>query len=614
MTFQPRIFTFYSYKGGVGRSMALLNMAYYLHARGRHVLIVDLDLEAPGASGFLHRTDELLPRESTGDVVDLLQKVVSTVKDTPPGVEPPLPTVDLSHYLRSVRLDKYAAAAHQKKPQEPQEPRARLDVLGAEQGTDYIARFSALELSSLSANQVADASDLLRGLLIQHTFPHQQPWQQEGAAPEATHYDYILVDSRTGLSEIGGLCVGPLSDRLVVLCGLNDQNIEGTRHFMDVVGLKPTVRPATGQAWDDADLPTEGGMRPASLGPKPTLLVASPVPGGEILYKKQRLEFLEKKLGMPPAKLSYHPQMALMETIFVRDHADEYLALEYATLAERVMSMVGDTVPQLLAPIQRWEPSSHGKMEETPDPTELKQRMARSALAGGVPDAYKLSSLMDHLGLSSEARDEIRRLQINLAPSEDLAAELWLAWADALDTEEARKAGNPTAFQAMEEKYQKATSLRPKFHRAFNNWGIALKEWAQTLQGARAENLFSQACEKYQQATVLNPKYAKAFNNWGDALLVWAQTKEGTQAEALLAQAEEKLQRALAVEPENISVWFNLGCLASLRGDVANTVAALERWKAANPTASKTKLDHEKDFDRVRDDPRFKALRDELRE
>ncbi|HLM42734.1 MAG TPA: AAA family ATPase, partial [Myxococcaceae bacterium] len=45
------IISFYSYKGGVGRSMALANVATLLAHRGRRVLVVDFDLEAPG----LHR-------------------------------------------------------------------------------------------------------------------------------------------------------------------------------------------------------------------------------------------------------------------------------------------------------------------------------------------------------------------------------------------------------------------------------------------------------------------------------------------------------------------------------------------------------------------------------
>src|SRR5499425_2902145 len=46
-----RIVTFYSYKGGTGRSMALANIGWILASNGKRVLTVDWDLEAPG----LHR-------------------------------------------------------------------------------------------------------------------------------------------------------------------------------------------------------------------------------------------------------------------------------------------------------------------------------------------------------------------------------------------------------------------------------------------------------------------------------------------------------------------------------------------------------------------------------
>src|ERR1051326_8441520 len=46
-----RIATFYSYKGGTGRSMALANFAWIMAASGKRVLAIDWDLEAPG----LHR-------------------------------------------------------------------------------------------------------------------------------------------------------------------------------------------------------------------------------------------------------------------------------------------------------------------------------------------------------------------------------------------------------------------------------------------------------------------------------------------------------------------------------------------------------------------------------
>ena len=46
------IFTFYSYKGGVGRSMTLANIAELFYQNGLKVLMVDWDSEAPGLERF----------------------------------------------------------------------------------------------------------------------------------------------------------------------------------------------------------------------------------------------------------------------------------------------------------------------------------------------------------------------------------------------------------------------------------------------------------------------------------------------------------------------------------------------------------------------------------
>src|SRR5437588_11644864 len=48
------VITFYSFKGGVGRTMALVNVAAELARRGRKVLVVDFDLEAPGLETYKH--------------------------------------------------------------------------------------------------------------------------------------------------------------------------------------------------------------------------------------------------------------------------------------------------------------------------------------------------------------------------------------------------------------------------------------------------------------------------------------------------------------------------------------------------------------------------------
>ena len=51
------IYTLYSYKGGVGRTMALANIAELFYRAGLKVLMVDWDLEAPGLERFFPSID-----------------------------------------------------------------------------------------------------------------------------------------------------------------------------------------------------------------------------------------------------------------------------------------------------------------------------------------------------------------------------------------------------------------------------------------------------------------------------------------------------------------------------------------------------------------------------
>ena len=70
------ITTFYSFKGGVGRTMALVNTAVALALRGRRVLVVDFDVEAPGLDTF----DVLRPREEVPGIIDFVAEYVKSGK------------------------------------------------------------------------------------------------------------------------------------------------------------------------------------------------------------------------------------------------------------------------------------------------------------------------------------------------------------------------------------------------------------------------------------------------------------------------------------------------------------------------------------------------------
>jgi hypothetical protein len=276
----PYIFTFYSFKGGVGRSMALMNVAYTLAGRGRHVLMVDMDLEAPGLSGFLDRTGEFAAPEAAHpkDVLTLLGEALRALPAAGTNKEKAQNLPPLSHYIRSVAEEKLAAL----RPKLGQ--LGRLDVLGTDQNRDYTGRLANLGLKDLPQERLIALSSMLHHYFKALTFPHRPLGVESFEPPLSTPYDYVLVDSRTGITETGGLCVGPLADRLVVVTGLNDQNVEGTLTFLNEVGIKPKPRSKDAEPWDDADRTDN-----PSLGPKPTILVASPVPAGEIAYRRQRL-------------------------------------------------------------------------------------------------------------------------------------------------------------------------------------------------------------------------------------------------------------------------------------------------------------------------------------
>ena len=61
------VVTFYSYKGGVGRSFALANVGTLLGRWGFRVLCIDWDLEAPGLP---HYFNSISRSEATSVLVD----------------------------------------------------------------------------------------------------------------------------------------------------------------------------------------------------------------------------------------------------------------------------------------------------------------------------------------------------------------------------------------------------------------------------------------------------------------------------------------------------------------------------------------------------------------
>ena len=82
-----RTITFYSYKGGTGRTLALANVARQLARFGQKVVAVDFDLEAPGLHYKFAVGSPPEPPEIERGVVDYIHEFITT-DQVPKSVRP----------------------------------------------------------------------------------------------------------------------------------------------------------------------------------------------------------------------------------------------------------------------------------------------------------------------------------------------------------------------------------------------------------------------------------------------------------------------------------------------------------------------------------------------
>jgi MinD-like ATPase involved in chromosome partitioning or flagellar assembly len=184
------VITFYSYKGGTGRTMALANAAVAL-ARDRRasVLAIDWDLEAPGLHRFLDGREDA----------------------ERPGV------IELFEYARDLLMS-----------DAPLTERAAASLWQAAPLRHAIAETGIPGLSIMRAGTMdATYSERVNGFDWEGLY-HDAPTLFGAFADTlAARYDYVLIDSRTGITDAGGICTMLLPDRLVLVFTPNRQSLDG---------------------------------------------------------------------------------------------------------------------------------------------------------------------------------------------------------------------------------------------------------------------------------------------------------------------------------------------------------------------------------------------------
>ncbi|MCB9314590.1 MAG: ParA family protein [Lewinellaceae bacterium] len=180
-----QIITFYSYKGGVGRSMALANVATLLSKWGKKVLMIDWDLEAPGLENFFKEPLKTTNWSKQRGVLDLLyakqQKKKANWQDWVLSFKTEISKEPLNLLISGKRNGDYA------------------DKLRDFNVSKFYDEFDGGNIIEAFRTELLEA------------------------------YDYVLIDSRTGVTDFGGICTIQLPDILVMLFTPTDQGLLGTK-------------------------------------------------------------------------------------------------------------------------------------------------------------------------------------------------------------------------------------------------------------------------------------------------------------------------------------------------------------------------------------------------
>jgi MinD-like ATPase involved in chromosome partitioning or flagellar assembly len=273
------VVTFYSFKGGVGRSLALANIGLELANSGRQVLLVDFDLEAPG----LHTFDLLRPKKAQAGIVEYVNEYMKK------GRSP-----DVKEYI-------YPVMGVGKKD-------GRLWIMPSGKGDQEYSR----KLERINWTKLYDQND---GYLLFEDLKAQWKLSYEP--------NYVLIDSRTGHTDTAGICTRQLPNAVVLLFFPNEQNLAGLKTIASNIRQENEIN-------KDKKIKIHYVMSNV-----PDLDDEQ-----EILAKLQDRFREELRYGKLTAVIYRYESLALLnQTLFVSARPNSRLAKEYRCLMDKITDL-----------------------------------------------------------------------------------------------------------------------------------------------------------------------------------------------------------------------------------------------------------------------------------
>ena len=271
------VVTFYSFKGGVGRTMAMVNTAFALAGSGRSVMLIDFDLEAPGLTTF----DRLRPDRPRPGIVEFVSRYLDTGS---------------------------AARARWMSFQSPRPEGIPGKVWVLPAGKEDVSYRRLLpQINWIDLYGTKDGFMLFEDMKYQIESKY--------------HPDYVLVDSRTGHSDIEGVCTRQLPDAVVILFFPNEQNL---------AGLESVCRNIRSER--ELGLKKEITLH-FVMSNVPDLDDEDAILRGRIRDFRKRLEFRK----FPTTIHHYNSLTLLNQSIFILDRPASRLAKQYRRLFDEIL-------------------------------------------------------------------------------------------------------------------------------------------------------------------------------------------------------------------------------------------------------------------------------------